>query len=217
MRKALIGLAVAVLTVLSLAAPASAAKGQVTHFRTHGSLAEAAWNIGPENAGTSTFIQVSRSGAGLHLFYDRFSANVGAGGTVTSYTDIFADVTTGFTYTIDTAKLTSASVSGSGLPATDCTLNTDFEETGCTSTTVGVRADWTGQGAIGRQVANSQFKRGAFGFRSHINGTNRNATATGTFSGTFGTDRLTANELQFADLSNAREATTTICIGGGNC
>jgi hypothetical protein len=217
MRRALIGLGVAALTVLALAGPASAAKGQVTQFRARGSLAEAAWSVGPENAGTSFFVQVSQSSQGSELFFDRFSANIDASGTVTSYTDIFADVTSGFTFTIDTAKLDSASVSGPGLPATDCTLNTDFVEIGCSPTTVDVSADWTGQGAIGRQVANSHFKRGAFAFRSHINGTNRNATATGTFTGTFGTDTLTASNVQFADLSNAREATTTICIGAGTC
>jgi hypothetical protein len=77
-------------------------------------------------------------------------------------------------------------VSGAGLAATDCTLNTDFEQIGCSDTTVDVNADWAGQGAIGRQVANTHFKRGAFGFRSHINGTNRNATATGTLPGPSG-------------------------------
>ena len=216
MRRALLGLAVAALTALSLAAPASAAQGQVTHFRWHGVGAEALWHIGPENAGTETVITVTRSGEGSVLFFDRFSTNVDANGTVT-HTDISTVVTDGFTFTIDTAQLASASVSGTGLPATDCTLDADFNQTGCSPTIIDVSANWTGQGPISREVGNVTFKMGAYSFRSHHVGTNRGATATGTFTGTFGTDTLTANDLLFADLGTSRSGLTTICIGGGNC
>ncbi len=215
MRRALMGLAVAALTVVSLAVPASAAAGQVTHLRFSGTLAEAYWSVGPQDATTETYVAVSQSRQGSQLAYDRFAPAVDASGTVT-YKEVFADVTDGFTSTVDTARLTGASVSGTGLAATECTFDADGNEIGCSPTTIDVSVNWTGQGAIGRQVANTHFKRGAYSFRSHLVGTNRDATAAGTFTGPFGSDSLTADGLQWATLSNTREAETTICIGG-NC
>lgn len=53
MRRVLIGLAVTALAVLSLAEPASAARGQVTHFRSQGVFAEGFWAIGD----TGTYIR----------------------------------------------------------------------------------------------------------------------------------------------------------------
>jgi hypothetical protein len=115
MRRTLIGLAVA-LAVVAVAGPASAAPGQVTHFRFHGSFAEAEWFMSTDTSFTDTFINVSRAKQGSELFVDQFTANFDASGTFTGATDTFADVTSGFMFSIDSAKLSGASVNGSGLP-----------------------------------------------------------------------------------------------------
>src|SRR5436309_11041597 len=122
MRRALIGLAVTTFTVLALAGPASAAPGQVTQFRFHGTFAAADWFTSSATSFTDTFVNVSKSLQGSELFVDQFTANFDANGNFTGATDTSADVTTGFSFTIDKAQLTSASTSGSGLPATTCTF-----------------------------------------------------------------------------------------------
>ena len=210
MRRALIGLAVTALTVLAVAAPASAAPGQVkqvTHFRFSGTFAEAGWSISSATSSTSTYVNVSQSTQGTELYVDQFTENL-ANGNITGATDTFADVTSGFSLTIE-KSLASASTSGSGLPATTCTYDADFNQIGCSDTTIDVNANWTGQGPITRSVYNNHFKTVGFSENDHFSGTSRTATATGTVGGL----TLSAAELQGADLGTAKSGTTTICIG----
>ncbi len=208
MRRALIGLAVTMFTVLALAGPASAASGQVTQFRFHGTFAEAFWFTSSATSSTDTFVNVTKSMQGSELFVDQFTANFDANGNFTGATDTFADVTSGFSFAIDHA-LTSASTSGSGLPATTCTFDANFNLIGCSATTIDVNVTWTGQGPISRSVFNDHFKSDGFSETDHFNGTDRAATATGTIGGL----TLGASELQFADLGTANSGTITVCIG----
>jgi len=208
MRRTLIGLAVA-LAVVAVAGPASAAPGQVTHFRFHGSFAEAEWFMSTDTSFTDTFINVSRAKQGSELFVDQFTANFDASGTFTGATDTFADVTSGFMFSIDSAKLSGASVNGSGLPATTCTYDADFNLIGCTDTTIDASATWTGQGPIARGTFNDHFKVDGFSVSDHFNGTDRDATATRSIGGL----TLTASDLEFADLGTTNAGTTTLCIG----
>lgn len=181
----------------------------MTHFTAHGILAEADWFTSSATSFTETLINASRSKQGSLLFVDQFTGNRDANGNVTTYTDTSADVTTGFSFAIDKTALTSASTSGSGLPATTCTFDADFNEIGCSPMRIDVNATWTGQGPIGRSVGNLHFKIDGFSVISHSNGTSRDATATGTAGGL----TLAAADLQFADLRNKHDSETTICIG----
>jgi hypothetical protein len=208
MRRALIGLAVTTLTVLALAGPASAAPGQVTQFRFHGTFAEALWSTSSATSSTDTFVNVSKSMQGSELFVDQFTANFDANGNFTGATDTSADVTSGFSFAIQ-QSLASASLSGSGLPATTCTFDANFNLIGCSATTIDVNVAWTGQGPISRAVFNDHFKSDGFSENDHFNGTDRAATATGTVGGL----TLSASELQFADLGTANSGTVTVCIG----
>ena len=208
MRRALIGLAVTTFTLLALAGPASAASGPVTQFRFHGTFADAFWFTSSATSFTDTFVNVSKSLQGSELFVDQFTGNLNANGSFAGGTDTFADVTSGFSFAIEKA-LTSASTSGSGLPATACTFDANFNLIGCTATTIDVSAAWTGQGPISRAVFNDHFKSDGFSVTDHFNGTDRAATATGTVAGLM----LSASELQFANLGTANAGTTIICIG----
>ena len=205
MRRVLLGLTVMALTVLTVAGAANAAPGQVTQFRFKGSFAEAAWST----SSTDTYVNVSQSTQGSELFIDQFTANFDASGNFTGETDTSADVTSGFSFAIEKRSLASASVSGSGLPATTCTFDANFNLIGCTATTIDATAAWTGQGPITRGVSNDHFKSDGFSERDHFNGTDRNATATGTIAGL----TLTASDLEFADLGTTNAGSTTICIG----
>jgi hypothetical protein len=211
MRRTLIGLAAAALTLLTLAGPASAATGQVkqvTHYRFSGTFADAGWYISSATSSTSTYVNVSQSNQGTELIVNQYTANFDANGNFTGETDTYADVTGGFSATIE-KSLGSALTSGSGLPATTCTYDANYSQIGCSDTTIDVNASWTGQGPITRSVFNQHFKTVGFSENDHFTGTSRTATATGTAGGL----TLSAADLQYADLGTTKSGTTTICIG----
>lgn len=208
-RRALLGLVVTAFTVLAFAGPASAAPGQVTQFRFHGTFADAFWATSSATSFTDTSVTVSKSMQGSELFVDVFSGNVDANGNFTGGTDTSADVTSGFSFAIDKAQLTSGSTSGSGLSATTCTVDANFNFINCSPTTIDVTVAWTGQGPISRAVINDHFKSAGFSVNDHFNGTDRAATAAGTVAGS----TVGASQLQFADLGFTNSGTTTVCIG----
>jgi len=194
-------------TVLAFAVPASAAPGQVTQFRFHGTFADAFWFSSTSTSYTATSVNVQQS-KGSELFVDQFIGNTDANGNFTGGTDTFADVTSGFSFSIDKAQLTTGSTSGS-IPGTTCAVDVNGNETNCTAPTIALTVDWTGQGAITRSVANDHFKAAGFSVNDHFSGTDRAAAATGTFSGS----TLNPSDLQFADLGFANSGTIQRCIG----
>ena len=211
MRRAFIGLAVTALAVLAFAGPASAASGQVTRFSFHGTFADAFWSTSSATSFTDTSVSVSKSMQGSELFVDQFSGNLDANGNFTGGTDTSADVTTGFSFAIDKAQLTTGSTNGLGLPATTCTLDANGNVISCSASTIDVTVAWTGQGPITRGVANDHFKSTGFSVSDHFNGTDRAAAATGTVGG----NAHGATDLQFADLGSTNSGTITRCIGTG--
>ena len=217
MRRALLGLAVAGLTVLALAGPAGAAAGQVHVFRFHRAFADAMWTSSTDTGSTETDVTVSTSRQGSELFVGQFTTNF-EDGTFTGFTTTEVGVpgepqpgvTSGFSFAIDQVKLTSATLSGAGLPATTCTYDTTGELTApCTDGTVDVEATWEGQGSITRGVDNSHMKSGDFIINLHTNGTSRDATATATFAGL----PAPIGDLQAADLGTTDSGQLKICIG----
>jgi hypothetical protein len=212
MRRALFALALTAFTglALALAGPASAASGQVMHFRFHGGFAEAFWESSTATRVTDTAVTVSASKQGSHLFVDQFTAHFDANGNFAGGTDTLSEVTGGFSFTLR-HRLAGASLSGSGLPATRCAFDADFNQTGCTATTINVTVTWTGRGPIGREVFNEHFKSDGFSVTDHFNGTSRDATAAGRVAGR----TLRASALEFADVGTAKSGSTTVCIGTG--
>jgi hypothetical protein len=210
MRRALFALALAAVTglALALAGPASAASGQVTHFRFHGGFAEAFWETSTATRVTDTVVTVSRSKQGSQLFVDQVTAHLDANGNFAGATETISEVTNGFSFTL-LHRLAGASLSGSGLPATRCTFDANFNQTGCTATTIGVAVTWTGQGPITRSGSNDRFKSDGVRVTDHFNGTSRTATATGRVAGR----TLSPSDLQFADVGTAKSGSTTVCIG----
>src|SRR5215469_15853145 len=181
MRRALIGLAVTAFTVLAFAGQAGAASVQEMRFSFHGTFADAFWFTSSATSFTATSVNVSKSMQGSELFVDNFAGNLDASGNFTGGTDTFADVTSGFSFAIDKAQLTSGSTSGSGLPATTCTVDAMGNFVSCSSaTTIDLTVASTGQGPITRGVANDHFKSAGFSVNDHFNGTDRAANAAGT-------------------------------------
>ena len=215
MRRSLIGLAVMGFTVLSIAVPASAASGQVTQFRFHGTFAEALSFTRTKTSFTDISVSAVKAKQGSQLFADVFQGRLKngqvLGGTDTSLRGPGGKdfVTSGFAFAISVPKLADASVSGSGLPARTCTIDANGNQTGCKRTTLSLNVTWTGHGPITRTVSNFHMKTAGFSMSSHSSGTDRAATATGTVAGR----TLTAKQQQFADLGTAKSADIKRCIG----
>ncbi len=204
MRRALFGLAVTALAVLSLAGPASAARGQVTHFRTQGAFAEVFWATGDSGTYVNAGMQ-KKEGPGVVVLQ---STTDPATGNFTS-----TEVKGPAAFTIDKSRLTTASVSASGLQGTTCTFDSNGNQIGeCTATTLDVNVTWTGQGPIGRVVSNEHFKAGALSGTTHFSGTSRDATTAATITGL----PAPLGEFQFADIAITKQSDTTVCIGN-NC
>ncbi len=215
MRRALLGIAVIPLSLLTVAAPAAAATGKVTHFRFHGTFAEAAWSRSSATRFTETSVLVTKTKNGSELFVDVFRGKLRngefAGGTDTTLrgTGRAPFLTSGFSFAINTPKLTSASLKGSALPARTCTIDATGNQTGCKRTTIGVNVRWTGHGPITRTVSNFHMKTAGFSLSSHSTGTSRGAAATGTVAGL----SLTSRQLAFADLGTTKSGEIKRCIG----
>lgn len=210
MRRVLTVIAVSLLGVLSLAGPASAAPGQVTHFTYNGTFADADWFVTSGNTFTDTYLSVSKARTGSQLFLQKFVGHNDSEGEFLGGTQTSVDVPSGFAFTIDASKLTAASVQATDLPATVCEVDADGNLVEpCTSTTVDVSARWTGVGPTSRSVSNSHFSTEGFRVNDHFNGTGRDAVATGTVAGS----TLTADELQFASLGKTKSGTTKFCVG----
>ena len=212
MRRALIGLAVAALTVLAVAGPASAAPSPVVMRVTfHGTFANALWSTSSATSITNTTINAAQTPHphGFMLFVDQSIINLDESGNVTRVTDTAFVVTSGFSFVIG-KTLESASLSGSSLPVSTCTYDPATGILiGCMDTTIDVNASWTAQGPLVPSVTNFHFKTAGFIENDHFNGTSRTATATGTVGGI----TLSAADLQGASLGTANSGTITICKG----
>lgn len=215
MRRSLVAFVVTAVAVLFVAAPASAATGQVTHIRASGTFAEADWFSTTKTGFTSAgvFMVKTKQGPELSVGVLRGKLENGqfVGGTVTSVRGPGGKgfVTTGFALAIAVPKLASASVSGSDLPARTCTIDAQGNQTGCRRSTLSLGVRWTGHGPITRTVANFRMKTAGFSMSSHSVGTTRAATAAGTVAGL----TLTARQLEFAELGIAKSVEVKRCIG----
>lgn len=183
MKRALYALAPAVLMVLALAAPASAAT-QVTHYTYSGRTAEAYWYEYSATSSSWCTIIASKHRAGdvyLYFGYGTSSFDPETGALISS-TDTQANLTSGFFYTIS-AGLTNASVKATGLPATTTVYDANLNPTS-SQTTVDLNVAWTGQGTVFRTVVNGTWgSPGVVRITAHDSGSFRNATAAGTING----------------------------------
>ena len=201
----------AVVGVLCVASSSlAAAPGQISHYRLHGAVAEAGWarTIGTDFVGA--YVQASndrRSGElVVEVFHDRYDQQ----GRFLGSTVKHAAVTGGYAFAIDKAKLDSATVVATDLPATLCRFDANWDPIGpCDETTVDVHAAWTGEGLVARSVKNDHYRYHGFGLIEHSNGTQRDATATALVDGVDVT-----HDFLFATLGTNLYASTTICLHG---
>ena len=189
------------LTGLAVATPAVAAPaGSPTTIKvetSRGYIAEANWEaMTSPTTFAATYLSVSQNTQGSGLYLDHIAADVDAQGEVTGGTTTHVDVGDGFTFSVETLKLSQASVQATDLPAVTCHLSPTGEESGCTDTTVDVSAAWTATGPLGRDVYNEHYARPGFSVNIHGSGLDRSASATGVLDGTV----LSTDQLQFASL-----------------
>jgi hypothetical protein len=215
MRRSLVASAVMAVTALSVAGPAAAATGQVTHIRASGISALADWGSATAAGFTEASVLGVKTKQGPELYGELVKLRVEngkvVGGTITDLRGPGGKdfVTSGFALAIAAPKLASASVSGSGLTARECTIDARGHQTGCRRVTVSLDVRWTGQGPVTRTVSNLRMTRAGFSMSSHFVGTARAATAAGTVAG----QALTARQLEVAELGIDKSIEITRCIG----
>jgi hypothetical protein len=95
------------------------------------------------------------------------------------------------------------------LPATRCTWEQGSNRT-CSATTINAVSAFAGVGAIRHEIFHDHFRSDGFTADQHINGTTRQATASGVIVGR----TLTPADQVVAELTNAVEGVTVICTGG---
>ena len=177
--------------------PAAGSPTTIKVETSHGYVVDADWEaMTSPTTFAATYLSVSLETQASELYIEHVAANLDAQGEFVGGTMTRVDVTSGFAFTIDTLKLSSASVQGADLPAVTCNLSATGEESGCTDTTVDLQAAWTATGPLGRDVYNEHYARPGFSVNIHGSGLDRTASATGVLDGTvLGTDQL-----QFASL-----------------
>ena len=187
---------------------ANANPGQVIHIRFVGPMGDAAWDTGPGPNATSTLVLAEPS----QLIVDQATGTEDTDGVITNGTDTSADVTSGFSFTIDKAQLTTASLSASGIPATSCAIDGIGNDTNCTPTTIDLTVAWTSLGPI--QHVTTQNLHQSFGDtieNLHMNGTLRLGNAIGTFDRSVLVNNIPADNgaLAFTNV----ESMAQICRG----
>jgi hypothetical protein len=196
-------------TMLMGVAPASAADAppQVIHESSSGSLAGGIWftDVGDDLVVTVLRATQSRPDREFSLFQITFTGEEQEVFTVTS-----ADVTSGFSFSIDPAKLASARVIGSNMPGTTCTHDIDFNVIACDDTTIDVDASWSAVGALRRLHSGADvYQDENIKVVRRFEGLTRNATATAVVNGL----ALGSSEEPNTDLGILRGGYTTICFG----
>lgn len=203
-------LVLAALILGLIAGPAAAARPFVTHYRFHGDFAEAGWLTLGDGSVTFSYVNAVKTRTDKELEVVQNTVLIDIGGNFAGEIDTFVDVSSGFTFTIDSGRLSGASMRGADLPATTCSYDADFNLIGCTdTTTIDASATWTGQGPIARGTFHNQYQSDGFKFTDHFQGTSRDATATGTV----GSLTLITGDLDFADLGHSNYGAVDICIG----
>jgi hypothetical protein len=196
------------LAVAISAGPAVAA-ATVTRTTFHGTTAEAVWRQADLSFFRETTVSVARMPNGQRLTVHVFTENYDSAGSPTGTVGTSTRVTTGFSYTIDGSQLSSASVTGSDLPATTCARDANNNLIGCVDTTIDVNASWTGQGVLVRGEFHFHDRTGSITVTSHSYGVFRDATASGVVDG----NTLTPGDLFFAYIGRLVSGETVICIG----
>lgn len=199
MRKILAALAVTPLALMALAGPATAAKPTVIR-----STERVAYAVAASEGDLSKFVVIpslTRTGPVLSLWQGTAD---GAGGSV----ETRLETNRGFTFTIDKARLGTARLVATDLPASTCTWVED-QEIGCVDTTVDIDLTWTGVGRITRAGSTSHEVGDGFRLVSHGRGTSRGATVTGSI--TIGTTTLPAPD--HAELGTYQNVEMLHCTG----
>jgi len=164
---------------MAFAAGPAAAAATVIHTTFHGTSAEAVWRQGGPSFFTETFVNVTKMPNGQQLSVGQITENYDSEGAFAGAVGTSTRVTTGFSYTIDASQLSNASASGSDLPATTCTYDTNYDLIGCVDSTIDVNVSWTGQGELIRGNSLHHDRTGGIVVTAHLQGVFRDATASG--------------------------------------
>ncbi len=200
MRRVIAVAAIAITALALAAAPAAAVRGQTTHVRFHGAYAEALWGVATSDSQVQSEVTASLSS----LLVVQSTAYFDPDGTFTGATMVSAEVNDGFTFSIDTVKLATASVSADGLPGQACTFDANGDLVGCSDVSIGLSVTWTGRGLIGTETTNERFRSCQVSYGYHSHGKSRDAVAAGTVEGV----AFTSGDVMFSNLGTTHSGET---------
>lgn len=204
MRRTLAVLAATPLALVALGGPASAAGPDVTHTTYSAANADAYWSSGEGASyieGTLT-AALTRTGPVLDVWQ---LTPYGSEGFVTT---TVTQAKTGFTFTIDFARLQSATLVAENLAGEVCTYEDESDADGdCVPTSLDISVRWTGEGPITSGSSNERFKADGFSINVHSQSKGRDATAAGSITG--GT--IDVDGFDFASLSSVKYTETKRC------
>ena len=200
--RAALGIVVAALMLVGTAGQAGAAPAPVEHLRTSGARADAVWATQSTTSFEEFGVFVSRTREGSQLDAYHFVGQTDADGVFLGGVETVVRADRGSDVAIDSSRLSSARVSGSGLQATRCVYDADGNTVGaCTTSTVDVAVVWTGSGPISRGTVNERVRVGGERMNLHITWTSRDASAAGSFAGL----SLDPSTLQFASIGTEKQ------------
>ncbi len=184
----------------------STAAGNVVHYRVQGATAQAIWQHGL----TTTIIDgQSDSIEGTDIFFDRFAPRFDQHGNFIGATDLSGDLFSRRTLVTVGKLLSSARVTAT-IPVTRCTFNASGDQTGCTNAgSITISLTFTGVGPTARGGSNSHFHYPGETVTSHLVGTERQATVTGTIAG----QRVLARDLDQATIGHIKAGGVDVCHG----
>jgi hypothetical protein len=198
------GLAAAV----SMSTGVSANAAVVIHSQLVGLEAEAGWTVNTPTVSTFAAVDVLRRSNGrMRLRLIEYADTLDSG----RFTVTTADVSEGFSASIDGRRLSAASLQGRAVPVETCTFNAVFRPLGCEDTTLSVAVAWAGTGPVFKQtVIVDHVRRPGFVYNDHISGRSRAATAHATIGGVV----LRGRDANFSGLANVRVGEVIVCAGG---
>lgn len=207
-KKLIIGVVTVAFVALGLTAPASATPSLTSTATKHSvtaTLSTTGTMLGGQMWNTVVELVTTTQGAILrttssYAYFD--------GSMWVRAPDRVTEVTSGFMYSIDRVNLSAASVNGTDLPGTQCSIQADGSRTDCTAVTQSVDLAWSSQGAAVTEEAWYSRIEGCHVTKHHVTTVTRDADVTGTLeprpSGPYG--------IWWGHLVDTTDQQASVCI-----
>lgn len=184
-----------------------AAKPEVTHEDYMAGFAGVNWSLEQGDAYVEGAVIASITKAGADVYVDQ--AVWREGQTIAT----LVEVTTGFTFTMNSGRLSSATLRANDLPAWVCTFDEDHPEGECgwSETPVDIDLSWTASGPITRSADHSRYSEPGLRLNLHNAYVIRPATLAGQVAG--GSISMSGADMETGNIGRAKTLKIERCTG----